>query len=94
MLGFIIAVVAGFLTPYAEAPLARPVARFLGDRIKVEDSEMRALAFMIVMLGAGIGAAVLQSGMTFWVILGGMIGYFGTRIVAALREMIEARRSN
>jgi hypothetical protein len=91
MLGFIVAVVAGWLTPAVEAPLARPLAKALAPRILVEPGEMRALAFMIVMLAAGIVAELLDSGSAFWVILGGAIGFFGTRLLAALRAVIEGR---
>jgi len=91
MLGFIVAVVAGWLTPMIEGPLARPLARALGPRILVEAGEMRALAFMIAMLAAGVIAELLDSGSAFWVILGGAIGFFGTRIVAALRAVIEGK---
>lgn len=92
MLGFIVAVVAGFLTPYAEAPLARPLVGLLEGRIRIEAGELRLVAFIIVMLLAGLAAVLLASGSTFWVMLGGTLGYFGTRIVAAIREAIDARR--
>jgi hypothetical protein len=36
-------------------------------------------------------AELLGSGSAFWVILGGAIGFFGTRIVAALRAVIEGK---
>jgi len=92
MLGFIVAVVAGFLTPYAESPLARPLARMLDSRIPLVASEVRLIAFMLVMLGAGATAVLLDSGSAFWVMVGGVLGYFGTRIVALLRDLIDKRR--
>jgi hypothetical protein len=91
MLGFVLAVVAGWLTPMVEAPLARPLARAMGARLPVEAGEMRTLSFIIVMLAAGVLAELFDSGSTFWVILGGAIGFFATRIVAALRSVIEGR---
>jgi len=93
MLGFIIAVVAGFLTPYAEAPLARPLARALEGRISLEPAEVRLIAFMLVMLLAGVAATLLASGSVFWVIFGGILGYFVIRIVTLLRDQIDKRQS-
>jgi len=91
MIGFIVAVVAGWLTPMLEAPLARPLARAMGPRILVEPGEMRALAFIIAMLAAGVLAELFDSGSAFWVILGGAVGFFGTRLAGALRVVIEGR---
>lgn len=88
MLGFIIAIIAGFFTPQAEPVLAKPVAGALGKFIKIEDSEMRLLSFMLVMILTGIAAVLLGSGSTFWVILGGALGYFGKRIVEAAKAAI------
>lgn len=94
MFGFLAAIVAGFVTPQLEAPLARPLARKLEKYITLEAAETRLLAFIIAMLGAGIASALLDSGSTFWVILGGALGYFGTRLVGAAREMMDARNKN
>jgi hypothetical protein len=91
MLGFIVAVVAGWLTPVLEEPLARPLAKAIGGVVRVEAGEMRALAFIIAMLAAGVAAELFDSGSTFWVILGGAIGFFATRLVAALRAVIEGK---
>ena len=91
MLGFILGVVAGWLAPVAEEPLARPLARALAPRITVAESEMRAVAFIIVMLLAGLLAEAVDSESAFWVILGGAIGFFGTRIVTALRAVIDGK---
>lgn len=92
MLGFVVAVVAGFLTPAAEEALARSVERILRPHILIEPDERRLLAFVLVLLLAGIAANLLDSGSPFWVILGGALGYFGTRLVAAARRAMDARR--
>lgn len=94
MFGFLAAIVAGFVTPQLEAPVARPLARKLEKYITLEAPETRLLAFIIAMLGAGIASELLDSGSTFWVILGGALGYFGTRLIAAAREMMDARNKN
>jgi len=86
LLGFIIAVIAGFLTPHAEQPLARPLARALGGAIRLEAGEMRLLSFMLMMLLAGLASALLSSGSAFWVMLGGALGYFATRLMEAARR--------
>jgi hypothetical protein len=91
MWGFILAVAAGFCTPYAEEPLARPLARWAERHVTLEPGELRLLSFAIVMLIAGVGSALLDSGSAFWVILGGVIGVFAARIVAALRETMDSR---
>lgn len=91
MWGFIIAVIAGFATPYAEAPLAVPFARLAEKFVRVEQAELRLVAFAFMMLIAGIAAEFLNSGSAFWVILGGVIGVFAARIMASLKEIVENR---
>lgn len=91
MWGFIVAVVAGLLTTAAEEPLARPAARALARVVQVEPGEMRLFAFVLVMLIAGIAAELLDSGSAFWVILGGALGYFGTRIAQFVKAQVDGR---
>jgi hypothetical protein len=91
MWGFIIAVIAGFATPYVETPLAVPLARLTEKFVRVDQAELRMVAFAIVMLIAGVAAELLHSGSAFWVILGGVIGVFAARIVASLKEIVENR---
>ena len=92
MLGFLAAVIAGFVTPTLQDTLAKPVAQALAPRITLEPGELRLLAFMIAMLIAGIVANLLHSGSTFWVILGGVLGYFAPRLVAAAKDGMDQRR--
>jgi hypothetical protein len=92
MFGFVIALVAGFLAPHAEAPLARPVAEAMRGVIKLEDGEMRLLSFMIVMLIAGVVCALLDAGSPLGVILGGVLGYFGLRLSAYAKSAIDGKR--
>lgn len=92
MLGFIVALIAGFVTPYIEAPVARPVAKALSGAIKLESGEMRAFAFMLAVLGAGLLASLLGSGSAFWIAAGTVLGYFGTRLVAATKAAIDGRK--
>ena len=94
MLGFIIAAVAGFLAPQLEGPVANPIVKAMQDHIKVEPAETRLIAFMVAMLVAGIAAALLNSGTPFWIILGGVLGYFGTRLFEAGKKAMDARNSD
>ncbi len=92
MLGFIIAAAAGFLTPQLEGPLGGPVIKAMEGHIPVEPGEKRLIAFMLAMLCAGIAAALLNTGTPFWIMLGGVLGYFGTRIVDAGKKAADARK--
>lgn len=92
MLGFIFALVAGFVTPMAEDPVGRPLAKMLADTLGVEDSDLRVLTFMAMMLIAGILSAVFATGSALGLAAGGALGYFGMRILRWLQRIIEGRR--
>ncbi len=92
MWGFIVAVVAGFIAPQLEGPVTRPLEKAMRGYVPLEAGELRLASFIVAMLAAGILAELLHSGSAFWVILGGAIGWFGTRIVAAVRKTLDARR--
>ncbi len=93
MFGFLIAVIAGAAAPMIEGSLARPVARALGEKIEVQDGELRVIAFMIVMIVAGIVCAVFSSGSALGLAVGGTLGYFGVRLLRLAQQMIENARS-
>ena len=93
MLGFIIAAIAGFLTPQIEGAVAGPIVKALDGHIRIEPSETRLIAFMVAMLAAGIAAALLTSGTAFWIVLGGVLGYFGTQIVDVVKKQVDARKN-
>lgn len=94
MFGFIAAAIAGFVAPQLDVPVARPLARFMEKHITLEASETRLISFVVAMLAAGIIGSLLGSGSAFWMILGGALGYFGTRIVAAARAAMDARKDS
>ncbi|MEL6958221.1 MAG: hypothetical protein AAGL89_04630 [Pseudomonadota bacterium] len=93
MLGFIIAVVAGAATPMIEAPLARPLAQALSDVMPLEDGELRAFAFMIAMIIAGILCAIFGTGSALGLAVGGTLGYFVVRLARWIQRVIEGRNS-
>lgn len=93
MLGFIIAAAAGFLTPQLEGPVVGPLVKALEGHITIAPTEVRLIAFMVAMLAAGIAAALLSSGTAFWVVFGGVLGYFGTQIVEVVKKQIDARKA-
>lgn len=93
MLGFIVSIVAGFIVPHLEAPVGRPLAKLMSKHITLEDTETRLISFIVAMLGAGIVASLLESGSMFWMTLGGALGYFGARLVAAGKTAVDARKT-
>ena len=94
MLGFIIAAAAGFLTPQLEGPVGGPIVKMMEGHIPVEANEKRLIACMVAMLVAGIAAALLESGTPFWVIMGGVLGYFATRMVEAGKKYMDQRNGD
>ena len=91
MFGLLISLVAGFLTPYFEKPLAEPLAKAIGQQIKIEHSEMRLLAFMLALLIAAVVCAALDAGGMLSVVIGTSLGYFGTRIVEMVKAAVDGR---
>jgi len=91
MLGFLIAALAGFLTPQIEGPVAGPVIEALEKQFTVAPNEKRLIAFMVALVGAAVVATLLDSGTVFGIVLGAVLGYFAPRIFAVLKRVIEAR---
>ncbi|WP_322893512.1 MULTISPECIES: hypothetical protein [unclassified Yoonia] len=85
MLGFLIAAVAGYFTPQIESAVGAKLTKALAPHITLAPGETRLLAFMVAVIGAGIAAELLDSDNPFWVALGASLGYFGPRIIAAIR---------
>jgi len=93
MLGFLIAVAAGFFTPLIGGPLVDPIVKALGNHITIEADERPLVAFMLALLAAGVASAILVSGTPFWIIAGGILGYFGSRIVEAVKKVMAERNA-
>lgn len=94
MLGFLIAVAAGYLTPQITDRLADPVIKAVSRQITVTPPERPVVGFLLAMLAAGVAADLLHSGSPFWVILGGALGYFGTRIATRIQKLINGTPDN
>lgn len=93
MLGFLVAIAAGFVTPHLDQPVAGQIAKALEGTITIAPEETRALSFMAALLAAVLIAAALQSGSPFGILLGAVLGYFATRITAKLRAVIAGHDS-
>ena len=91
MWGFILAVFGGLIVSQIEEPIARPLARLMAPVVRFEPGEMRLLAFVIVMLVVGILVELINSGSTFWVILGGALGLVGMRLYTFVKAKIDNR---
>lgn len=94
MFGFLIALGAGFLTPQLEKPLAEPLAKAIEGQVKVAAGEMRLLAFMIALVIGAVVCAALGTGSMFSIVIGGALGYFGTRIVEMIKGAVDGKPKN
>lgn len=92
MLGFIIALIGGFAAPYLDDMAARPVADALPKKtMAVEDGEIRALSVLIALLVVTLVCTIFNSGSLFGIAVGMVIGYFLTRLVAALKQAADPK---
>ena len=91
MLGFLIAAAAGFLTPQLDGPVAGPIIRALDGHLPVTPEEKRLISFMVALLVAAVLAVAFDTGSVFGIIVGAVLGYFGSRIFAVLKKVVEGR---
>lgn len=91
MLGFMVALIAGFATPHLVEPMARPAARAMSREIPIEPEELLLVAFMIAMLVAALIAAASGESNAFAVMLGGILGYFAVRLMAMIRRSVDGK---
>ena len=89
MLGFLLAIAAGAATPKIEDIAARPLARLLETNVEVFDDELPVLAFMIGMFCVAILSTIFSNGSALALIIGGVLGYFGLRLVRWGQRMVE-----
>lgn len=93
MLGFVIAAAAGFLTPQLEDMIGDPIMKTLHGHIKIEAGEKRLVTFMALLLAVAVLASFAGSGSPFLLILGAVLGYFGTRLVDAGKKQFSDSNS-
>ena len=94
MLTFILAVIAGFATPFVEPALTKLVRPRLGD-VPVHESEYRTITFVLLLIVVAIVAiisGVLAS--AFTVLLGGALGLFGVRFFKALKALADGQNDD
>ena len=89
MLGFIIAVIAGYLVPQLDKPVARPIMKALGKFMTFEETETRLISFVVALILAAIISAIISSGSAIGLIVGTLIGYFAMRIWAAMQSYVK-----
>ena len=94
MFGFLIGLVGGAGTPMIESLLARHAAKSMAQHIDVQENEVRALAFMIAMIVAGVACSVFDAGSPLGFAVGGALGYFGKRLMRWGRLAFEKRKVN
>lgn len=92
MLGFLIAIAAGAVTPMLEGPVARPIARMMGNNVEVADGELRALSFMVALIAAGVLCAIFSTGTPLSLAVGGTLGAFGMRLIGWFRRAIDSTK--
>ena len=91
MLTFILAVIAGFATPYIEPALTKILQSRLTD-IPVKAGEYQTITFVLLLIAVAIAAIV--SGLlasAFTVLFGGALGLFGVRLFKILRNLVDGQ---
>ena len=94
MLTFILAVIAGFATPYIEPALTKILQSRLTD-ISVKAGEYQIITFVLLLIAVAIAAIV--SGLmasAFTVLCGGALGLFGVRLFKILRDLVDGQRGD
>ena len=91
MLPFILAVLAGFATPFVEPALTKLVQPRLSD-VPMHEGEYLTITFVLLLIAVAvvsIVSGVLTS--AFTVLLGGALGLFGVRLLRALKALVDGQ---
>ena len=94
MLTFILAVIAGFSTPYIEPGLTKILQPRLTD-VPVNAGDYQIITFVLLLIAVAIAAIV--SGLlasAFTVIFGGTLGLFGVRLFKIIRLLVDGQSGN
>ena len=91
MLPFILAVLAGFATPFVEPALTKLVQPLLSNT-SVHEGEYLTITFVLLLIAVAalsIVSGVLAS--AFTVLLGGALGLFGVRLFNVLKALVDGQ---
>ena len=91
MLTFILAVIAGFATPYIEPALTKILQPRLTD-IPVNEGEYQTITFVLLLIA--VATAAIVSGLlasAFTVLFGGALGLFGVRLFKVIRSLVDGQ---
>ena len=94
MFAFIIAIAAGFATPYARPFIEKGLQNVVLEELKFDSEDMRMISFIAMMLVAAILFAIMGHGSALGLIIGGTLGVFGNQIIAATKSLIEKNEKN
>jgi len=87
-MSFILAAIAGFVTPMVEGTVSGMLQKLQSKDIQIEDGEYRTLTFALLLLGVAVLANITGvSANAFWLLVGGILGLFAMRIIAAVKGM-------
>lgn len=89
MFGFLIALVAGYLVPQLDKPVARPLIKVASKYMDFEEVETRLISFVVAMIVAAILSAVFDSGSALGLIVGTLLGYFALRIWGGIQSFLK-----
>lgn len=85
---------AGFATPYAEPHIEKLLKNVLLDDVPMKEGEFRIFAFILMlMLAAVIIALGGANSSAFLLTLGGGLGIFGTRLIAAGKSKVNKAKT-
>lgn len=91
MLGFIIAIGAGFLVPMLEDPVGQTLSDKLHKVMPIEVGEARIIALFAALLAVSLLAVLFDSGSAFGIAVGLTLGYFGTRLVTMVKKAVDGK---
>ncbi len=86
MFTFVIALLAGLATPFAEPHIKTALESLMLDDLKVGESEFRAFSFALMMLAAALLATLGGGGSALALAVGGLLGLFGKRLFDAIMK--------
>ena len=94
MLIFILAVIAGFATPYIEPGLTKVLQPRLTD-VHVNKGDYQTITFVLLLIAVAIAAIVSGlSAPAFTVLFGGTLGLFGLRLFKILKALVDGQSGN